>query len=190
MLHAPFKHSFSLLTYPKRSVSCLLGTLLGKGGSFKGNAGLITTVIGQATHSLALYSCPVYVVGPKKHGKWAPVCGISGLSLYSLSYFVFGCCFLPGTCCWSFCLLIFVVVSVFCFLKIFFIFFFHLEWVNQMEWSMILACPNVVVCFLTRAVSRELTLWKGVWCLCMQVLFYIYLCMDCFCRFDMRKGST
>ena len=174
MLHAPFKHSFSLLTYPKRSVSCLLGTLLGKGRQFQGKCRINNHCdrTGHTQPGSLFLPCVCCDVGPKIHGKWAPVCGISGLSLYSLSYFVFGC-FLPGTFCCSFCLLIFVVVSVLCFLKIFYIFFFHLEWVNQMEWSMILACPNVVVCFLKRAVSRELTLWKGVWCLCMQVLFYI-----------------
>ena len=91
-----------------------------------------------------------------------------------------------GICRYAF-MQFFVIFDCFCLFKK------NLVSINEMECSTIPACPSIVV-FLNKG-SMEGTNFKNLCfdvCVYMYVFMYVsfalYLCRDCFCGSELRKG--
>ena len=67
--------------------------------------------------------------------------------------------------------------------------YFSLVSINQMEWSPVPVCPSLMCFFfLTRAILKGLTCFDNLCPMSVYVYFVLYVWMDGFSRFNLRKG--
>lgn len=59
---------------------------------------------------------------------------------------------------------------------------------NQTEWSTTLACLKVVYFSFRQSQCWMYYFWENLYLTFAYICFVWYLCTDCFCRFDLRKG--